>query len=305
MIEEIGRQLVLVIMVLGITFAGPAVAIWLLQRRKRAARAARRSPLTEQLLRGPGQALREKLEDLRIDFAFDVSILMVIPTALLSIYLLQLQIRALPPSAWVHVFVGLFCAGLVAQLIRTLLSKSAELDKLRKGLDAEIAVGQELDQLMRQGAAVFHDFQAEKFNIDHVVIAPQGVFCVETKGYTKPAGVDGSVAAKVLFDGKTLQFPDWQTAKPLEQAERNAKWLEKWLAKATAVPLTVTPVLALPGWYVDRRGRGNVRVFSGKELPSLLKAGTANSLSPDQMQRAVHQVEQHCRDVKPRYREED
>ena len=38
-------------------------------------------------------------------------------------------------------------------------------------VDAEVAIGQELDQLMRDGAAVFHDMPAERFNIDHVVIA--------------------------------------------------------------------------------------------------------------------------------------
>lgn len=301
---EIGRQVVLVLLVLGITFTGPGVGLWLLMRRKNAARAERRSPLTDHLLRGPAHSLREKLEDLRADVAFDVPILMLIPTLLFAVYLLQIQVRGLPPSAWVSAFAVLLGVVMSGQTIRSLLRKSAEMDKLRKGIDAEMAVGQELDQLMRQGAAVFHDFQAEKFNIDHVVIAPQGVFCVETKGYTKQIGDDGAAAARVVFDGKTLQFPGWQTSKPLDQAERNAQWLEKWLASATGTRLPVTAVLALPGWFVDRKARGSVRVFSGKELPSLLKAGTAGALAPDQLQRAIHQVEQRCRDVKPRYREE-
>jgi hypothetical protein len=41
---------------------------------------------------------------------------------------------------------------------------------------------------MRQGAAAFHDLPAEQFNIDHVVVATEGVFAFETKGFTKPAG---------------------------------------------------------------------------------------------------------------------
>jgi hypothetical protein len=43
-------------------------------------------------------------------------------------------------------------------------------------------------------------------------------------------------------------------------------------------------------------------VFSGRELAGLLKARGSQSLSSDQMQRVVHQVEQRCRNVKPNYR---
>jgi hypothetical protein len=171
---DIGQQFILVLAVLGITFAGPAAAIGLLLRRKRTTRAARRSPLTEKLLRGPGHSLRERLAELRFDVATDLAVLMVIPNLLFSMYLLQLRFLRLPPSTWVHAFVATLCLCLIAYYIRSLLASSAEIDKLRKGLDAEIAVGQELDQLMRQGAAVFHDFDADKFNIDHIVIAPQG-----------------------------------------------------------------------------------------------------------------------------------
>jgi hypothetical protein len=305
MIAELGQQLVLVLVILGITFAGPVAAMVLLVRRKKSTRAARRSPLTAHLLRGPGHSLRERLEDSRLDVGFDVAVLMVVPNLLLALYLLQLHFQRRPPSMWVNAVFAALCVGLIGYSIRALLRKSADMDKLRKGLDAEVAVGQELDQLMRQGAVVFHDFQAEKFNIDHVVIAPQGVFCVETKGYTKALGADAAAAARVEFDGVVLRFPGWQTSKPLEQAARNAQWLARWLSSATATEMTVIPVVALPGWFVERKGRGAARVFSGRELPSLLKAGTPNALSADKMQRAIHQVEQRCRDVKPTYRPTD
>jgi len=55
-----------------------------------------------------------------------------------------------------------------------------------EGYDAELSVGQELNQLMRQGAVVFHDLPADGFNIDHVLISALGVFAIETKEYTKP-----------------------------------------------------------------------------------------------------------------------
>jgi hypothetical protein len=57
--------------------------------------------------------------------------------------------------------------------------------------------------------------------------------------------------------------------------------------------------LALPGWYVDRKGKGDVRVFSGKELPALLSRPGIQPLSEQDVQRVAYQVEQRCRDVKP------
>lgn len=92
-------------------------------------------------------------------------------------------------------------------------------DNLKAGYDAELVVGQDLDQLMRQGAAVFHDIPADSFNIGHVVISSEGVFAVETKGFTKPRQRKGKADATVVFDGKPLRFPMWTTKHPLEQAE--------------------------------------------------------------------------------------
>jgi hypothetical protein len=48
-----------------------------------------------------------------------------------------------------------------------MVRRGEELDNLRTGYDAELAVGQELDRLMRQGTIVFHDFPADGFNLDH------------------------------------------------------------------------------------------------------------------------------------------
>lgn len=63
---------------------------------------------------------------------------------------------------------------------------------------------------------------------------------------------------------------------------------------------------ALPGWFVDRKGRGPVLVLSGDELGDhLLKARDARPLSEEQVKRVTHQVEQRCRDVAPIYRPVD
>ena len=109
-----------------------------------------------------------------------------------------------------------------------------------------------------------------------------------------------------MLGRQPLRLPDWSTTRPVEQASRQAQWLSRWLASATGEPVAVAPVLALPGWFVDRKGRSDVAVFSGRDLRKhLLKSRGAQSLNAEQMQRVVHQVEQRCRDVKATYRPDD
>ncbi len=306
MIDDLGRQGLTVFVTLALILGPAFTAIWFLQRRKRAARRLRRSPLTTELLRSPGQTLRDKLEDMRVDVAMEPMLLMVVPMfplAYLQIHSLMTG-RSIP--LWLAIFLTLPTGVFVAVQIRKLLAKSREMDKLRLGFDAEVAVGQELDQLMRDGAVVFHDMPAGRFNIDHVVIARQGVFAVETKGYTKPNRDGGSADATVVYDGKTLALPDRSGSRAIEQAQRQAKWLAGWLTGATGEPVHVTPVIAMPGWFVDRKGQGEVMVFSGKELRiHLLRAKSAKALSDEQMQRVAHQVERQCRNVAPSYRPEN
>lgn len=170
--------------------------------------------------------------------------------------------------------------------------------KLRLGYEAELAMGQELDQLMRKGAVVFHDVAAENFNIDHVVVARNGVFAVETKGRSKPSRGLGKDDAKVIYDGKVLKFPNCVESKSIEQAQRQAQWLARWLSSAVGEKVAVKPVLALPGWFVDRQGRSDVLVISGREAYALMKAGDGQ-LADGLLQRIEHQLEQKCRDVKP------
>lgn len=265
-------------------------------------RMRRRSPIKGELLRSPGQTLREQVEERQLDFMADAMALLVAPAFVAgAVFVMALMSGRLPSLRVQVVVVAALVAWCLIQ-IRKLYQASETLDRWRLGLDGEVAVGQELDQLMRQGAAVFHDFPGEGFNIDHVVIARQGVFAVETKGYSKPVDEEGNAAHRVVFDGRTLFWPERSESKTLEQAARNARWLSTWLGKATGEPVVVTPALALPGWFVERKGRGEVLVYSGRELGQhLLGAVKASPISAETLQRVIHQVEQRCRTVEPTY----
>jgi hypothetical protein len=259
-------------------------------------RQRKRSPLSQHLLRSPGESLRNELDDRMWDLA---GYLMFMPLVPLVLYAAQLR-QALVTGGTLRisglvVVVGLLGFGFFFYKAFTTMRK---VWKLRLGYEAELAMGQELDQLMRQGAVVFHDVPAEGFNIDHVLVAPNGVFAIETKGRSKPNRDRGAEDAKVTVDGKSLSFPGWVETKPLEQACAQARWLSKWLTSAVGEPVTVKPVLALPGWYVDRKGRGDALVISGREASSILKA-KQEALPESMIKRIEHQLEQRCRDVEP------
>jgi hypothetical protein len=301
--EEVAGQLLIGATVLVACFIGPFIAGFLLIRRRKMARRARRSPIGIDLLRSPGHSLREQLETLHADSVWEYSLLMSVPPMLLALFLAQGHWLGFPrmlPMAPVYVAIVL---AFIAYEVRKLMRCGVLLDNLKAGYDAELAVGQELDQLMRLGAAVFHDVPANNFNIDHVVVSTSGVFAVETKGFTKLNRGRGKADARVVFDGKALSFPAWTTSEPIEQADRQARWLAKWLGSAVGSAVVVRPVLALPGWFVERTQRGAVQVLSGKELPWMLK-NSASSLAAQDVQRLAHQVEQRCRTVAPRYRED-
>jgi len=294
------QQTVIVIGVVAASLIGPALGVGSLVLRRRRARARRKTPLVDDLLRAPGHTLREQLDDVTIDLQWDVFALAAIPLLTLAVFLAQGHLRS-DLRAVMHLapLTAIVVLAFIGLMVRKMWRAGERLDKLRAGLDAELAAGQELDQLMREGAVVFHDVPANDFNIDHVVVSREGVFAIETKGFTKPNGGRGKTNATVEFDGSILRFPTWVAKAPLEQAQRQAHWLATWLTRAIGAQIRVLPVLALPGWYMKRTGRGEVRVFSGGELKGLLKARGAQALSAQDVQRVAHQLEQRCRTVEP------
>jgi len=55
----------------------------------------------------------------------------------------------------------------------------------------------------------------------------------------------------------------------LGQAVAEAGWLQRWIHQHTQIDLTVKPVLAVPGWYVDPKASGPVAVENEKRAVGL------------------------------------
>lgn len=272
-----------------------SVYLWL----KRSKATRKRTPLTRDLLRAPGQSLEAKLEDMRLEMDGYLLGAFFAPSLLFSLYLSYgfYNHKAMPVfSVLIYFLLGCgFVAYCVVQILR--LARTAL--NYRLGLEAEMAVGQELNQLLRHGYWVFHDLPAEKFNIDHVVVGPNGVFAIETKGRAKPDQKTGN-SWKVLYDGARLEFPGWMETKPLEQAERQAKWLQTWLSSAVGESVSVRPVLALPGWFIERTGREGMPVINGKNPENIFGKIGQTPLSDKLVKQIVHQLDQRCRNVAAR-----
>ena len=170
---------------------------------------------------------------------------------------------------------------------------------IRLGYKGEVAVGQELNQLMLEGYYVYHDFPADKFNIDHIVVGRPGIFAVETKARSKPTTNNRKEDATVQYNGRTLFFPKGKDIKTIEQAERQAKWLSKWISSAIGEPVMARGIVALPGWFVKRISANGIPVVNPKQFPSLFKHIKPRELSDEMITRINHQFEKKCRDVEP------
>ncbi len=259
----------------------------------------KRNPLTSDLLRGPGEALREKINDLHSDLLTYMQLMYLLPLMIFSMAISQ-QLYGKSPSYFLWFTYAVIALSCMVYIVLKLLRIRKQLHQYALGLDAEIAVGQELNSLMRDGFWVFHDFPANAFNIDHVVIGPTGVFAIETKGRPKLINKSGASECEVIYDGTSLGFPTWKEHKPIEQAKSQAKWLEKWLSSAVGEAITVYPVLALPGWYIKRGKSGGIPVINGKNPAGFFLKYSNSNLSEKLQRQIVHNVEQRCRTVLPK-----
>jgi hypothetical protein len=272
------------------------IVIRLIKNKKR----NKRNPLCRDILRGPGESLRIKLAELNDKIEEKGMMLLFWPTIMVGasfsqMYFIgkQFNAAAIITYGGGTTFVIIYFAIQYYKLLRERIAYAL-------GLDAELAVGRELNYLMLAGFHVYHDFPEEKNNIDHIVIGPSGVFAVETKGKSKPDRKRGSADAKVVYDGQRLIFPDNETnSEFIVQAKKQSASLSKWLSKAVGEPVDVKPVLALPGWFVERR-KPDLTILYGYAKDYLKALQGKAILSEELIQRIVHQVEQKCRDVAPK-----
>ena len=286
-----------VIFVFGIY--GIFTSVFYLQRKLRKMK-GHRLPFTDIFLRSPGESLNRQIMDISYRISEYTVMILTGPFIFYAIYMSSLYYGNVKYSATDNMIFIIVGIGFIAYHFFKLITLVNLRRFYRMGYDGEIAVGQELNQLMRDGYYVYHDFPAKNFNIDHIVVGTSGVFAVETKARSKMPSDNSNIDYKVNYDGNSLHFPKGRDTKSIQQAKRQAAWLSKWLNNAVGEAVAVRPVLALPGWYVNRDAFGDVLVLNDKECRSIAKVKNGSYLSDQMISRIVHQLEQKCRDVEPK-----
>jgi len=257
------------------------------------------SLLTRNLLRCPGESLRQRLEAVAANLNFSVVQLLFLPIFLYIIYILPSADQVLGLDSSLLMAGGLFGLGFLGFFLFRTQKLLREQRQLHMELDCQAAVGQELNHLMQRGCFVYHDFPGEKFNISHILVSPAGVYAVDTLARAKPNKGRGEADARVFYDGVTINFPDWTETKPVEQVRVKAKWLAEWLESVVGETVEVKPVIFLPSWFIRSERRHEVSLINEKHTKFLINPREEKGLSEEISRRIACQIEQRCRLVEP------
>jgi hypothetical protein len=103
--------------------------------------------------------------------------------------------------------------------------------------------------------------------------------------------------ARVTYDGERLRFPSWVTTQPIAQAKAHAAWLSRWLSSAVGDPVQVSPMVTIPGWFIERKSPNGVPVLNPRQVKAYMEGKKEGALSETMIKRICHQLEQQCRDV--------
>ena len=237
-------------------------------------------------LHEPGHALRQRLDQAFSSLFLNGALGPIISLAPL-VYGMG-RMLFVDQQDWVEwALYGLLSTLLVLTFSLLLVRDYQRIRRLKLGLACELAVGQELERLVRPDAHpyyVFHDVPTDSFTIDHVVITPHGVFVVETRARTLAIGPDGNELNTVAVERERLRFPHWQERRPLHKTRQGVSWLAQWLERRCGVPVPVRGVLVLPGWKIDTsEAAPDILVVSGDTLAKQL-----TELTPGPLNDAIH-----------------
>ncbi len=231
---------------------------------------AGRSSFTVDLARPPGYSVQRRVDRLQSEFTITIAMACTLPPWFLAMWLLQERLGADVDGRRVALFLVL--AGIAATVVLGVRAGrlSARLRRARLTLRGKMAAGQEFDHLMRAGARVYPDLPGDGFHLDHVIVAPAGVFCVETETRLKPRDGRSVEDATAVYDGQAVHFPDLIDDEPVRHARERGRWLADWLKRATGLVVPVQAAVALPRWVIDRKGHGDVVVMNPREASRLL-----------------------------------
>jgi len=225
---------------------------------------AKRPPFREPL-RVPGQSADEMIQKIMDDE--------VVPIAMMGMFFIFATVYE-----WVAWGFGIgrhpvifSLAGLVvcAFAVRKVLAVRPTIRNLKLGRDGERVVAQGLEALRGKGYIPLHDIAVPgRFNVDHVLVGPSGVFVIETKAASKPLRGD----VRVEYDGEKVRVNGYEPDRdPIFQIKALTDWVRQLLQKETGRSFPLRGVVLYPGWFVNEQPKGSeVWVLNPKNLAGFL-----------------------------------
>ncbi len=243
-------------------------------------KSGRQSPIPVKPLRRPGASLQKKIIDSYIGPVYFLGILPVLAVGVLigSWH---------PMTHWQEVVLFIITVLLYEVLVYFLYARKAgkNIACLKLGYEGEVYVGQQLDEMRENGWLVLHDFDTGKGNIDHIIIAPQGVFTLETKTVSQLGGEETTI----YYDCEKVWTNKRNIDSPLKQAKGEAGYLANRLREKLTMNVFVQPIVNYPGWRYGYKGRKSLNecevwICQTTSLATVIgKKGIA--LSPEEMRR--------------------
>ncbi len=269
------------------------LAILLIESHKK--KKKRQAQMGTETLRGPGQSLLIRLDNTNGDIHGSYAYLLAIPLAVIVAHLVVSYILETPES-WGRFLVsgGIALAYLFGCTGRLMMLR-AKRNAYRHAYDGEVAVAKELNRLMEEGYYVYHDFPADQFHIDHIVIGPTGVMAVETKTRSKSSSRNRENDPVVTYDGRMLHFPKYSDYEVIEKAKHQAVWLSEWIASTVGEDIAARAMVALPGWSVKRTSADGIPVVNPSQIETLFKHIKPRPLTESQMTSIVSEIDRQCR----------
>jgi len=249
------------------------------------------------LTRTPGHSRLRRLAQLNTEIYFNVICVVVVPMLMYAGYFGAVFFFDGTITRADIVATALIGPALMALNIFKLLKCLGERKRVRLSYAGKLAVARQLDQLMPDGYHVFHDLAGEKFNIDHVVVGPAGVFAVVTRTRPKSTTRARREDVTVTYDGRMLAFPNGDDVETIERADHQAARLSDWLSRAIGEPLAARAIVALPDWFVRRTSADGIPVVNPNQFPSLFAHIKPRYLSSAMIARITHQLDRQGRDV--------
>lgn len=249
------------------------------------------SPFNAQPLHEPGQALRNQLYHAFSRLFLNGALGPIVTLAPL-VYGMGRMLFASRQSWLEWALYGSLSTLLVLFYCFLLIRDFQHIQRIKLGFACAIAVGQELQRLVRPDAHpyfVFHDVPGANGIIDHVVITPHGVFVVETRARTRPLTLNEREINLVTVEPGRLRFPGWSEHTPLVKTLQAARWLAAELEQRCHQPVPVMGVLALPGWSIADAGMPEgIMVVSGESLAQQLDDQHLGDLDDELHRRVIN-----------------